>query len=959
MPRKYTAATVRGRMFRAAAPSLAATKDDNGQEYDENGRFGEGGGGKGGGGDKGEGKKGGGKAEEKFRERRQADAEKEMAERSAAREREDKEIQKDRDADDQERLERWEEETDEDIKKAIDREQDEVDKDRAAEDEERQAEREKEEDEWAEEYDAETERLWKEEGKKKGKADAARQPTGFRAAGGAARITAADGPDADGKPQLGTFAGLAYSGVPMEPGGWYGCIVVDLAGVKVPSQHRPVLRQHDEEQIAGHTTKVTVTAAGIEVEGVFSGQAEHVEKVTGPAKNGFQWQLSIGATPLRTEHLEAGKTSTVNGREVNGPLTISRETELKEISFVPLGADGNTSVAVSASRGKTVRKIYRARLKKALRAGLVKAGKYTAADIDKMSEDEAKAALNECMSAEGGDDDEDDEDDKPVVAKDDEDEDDKPVSAGARKFIAQQRKAFASESKRIERVQVVAKGHPALAARAVGEGWTAERTELEVNKAELAKLRAERPGAGVGGPIVYVTDKPEMNEAVLEAACLHAFRHQMKLDDDDFYHETAPDGKTRIRRVSAHLQQEAQRDFRGRYTDRVRQAAHDLFGNSSHPNYVSQFGLKPMLTAAGRGAGIAGRIDLGGESGVRDFLADWGDAQKRARITAEGASTVSISNVLANVMNKFALQGYLFTEQAWRKIFGIRPVNDFKPTKSVALLGDVMYKVIGPTGEIESASLGDQAFANQAQPFARSMTLPWVHIVNDDLSILSTVPQKMGQGAGLAINDSCWGLWARMAAGSVNGDDGNAFWRTTSSVAAAAAKAGTAYKPNKQSGAGSAFGDAGLKAGKALFDNQIDPNGNPLGYDGLTPILLHGPSLWRDVTAQMMAPAIVYGGASAANAPNANVWAGQMEPVMSRYVENASYVNTATGWWLCFNPAALPVVEIAFLNGVDTPAVLQAGPDYQFDRPGISVRGTIGFGVSQQNFRGGVFSVGA
>jgi hypothetical protein len=42
------------------------------------------------------------------------------------------------------------------------------------------------------------------------------------------------------------------------------------------------------------------------------------------------------------------------------------------------------------------------------------------------------------------------------------------------------------------------------------------------------------------------------------------------------------------------------------------------------------------------------------------------------------------------------------------------------------------------------------------------------------------------------------------------------------------------------------------------------------------------------------------------------------------------------------------VIEVAFLNGVDTPAVLQAGPDYQFDRLGISIRGTMPFGVNQQ-----------
>jgi hypothetical protein len=270
-----------------------------------------------------------------------------------------------------------------------------------------------------------------------------------------------------------------------------------------------------------------------------------------------------------------------------------------------------------------------------------------------------------------------------------------------------------------------------------------------------------------------------------------------------------------------------------------------------------------------------------------------------------------------------------------------------------------MFKQIGPTGELENASLGDQAFANQAYPFGRILTLPWTHIVNDDLSMLSSSPLKIGQGGGLALNDNIWTLWAAMAAGTVNGDDGNPFWRTTSATSAAAMRAGTAYKPNKTSGAGSALSAASLQTVKALFDNQTDPNGNPLGFDGMTPILLFGPSNWQTAMALMQAAGLVYGGGAEALQPNANVWMGQMEPVMSRYIENSNYVNSTTPFWVLFNPVALATIEVAFLNGVDNPAVLTAGPDYQFDKLGISIRGTMPFGSNQQNFRGGVYSVGA
>jgi len=789
------------------------------------------------------------------------------------------------------------------------------------------------------------------------------------ATGAACSIRAAEEGGEEGGKKLPSFTGRAYTGAPMKPGGWWTPIIVDLDGVKVPSQHRPALRQHSHEQIVGHTQSVQVSAEGIDVAGVFSGEPKHVESVVVPAQNGFQWQLSIGADPIRTEFLEAGEQTEVNGRTVTGPCTISRETELGEISFVPLGADGDTSATVSATKGG-LSMFAKAALKLAMKQGLM-GGKYSDEDIDKMSDDEAKAALKECMKAEEekkaeGDDDV-DADDEGSDTDTDVDADDEPAKAKAkaksgkksrfeaavqRKLKAARAEAAAEVRRQneirarcakfvgLDKVQVDGKNVD-LVAHAIEHGWTADQTELCAMRADRGRVTA---GVGVPGGLAYSTSTPQATEAVLEAAVLHALRHSFKLNDEDFYHESTPDGKGVMRRVPLYLQRQAQGEIHARYTDQVQQAAHTLF--------KGRITLKQVLIVAAQRAGMQVHFDLTSDVGVREYLQAW---DRSMRIQAEGASDTSISNILTNVMNKFALQGYLFTEQSWRDVCGIRPVNDFKPTKSINLLGDVMFRAIGPTGELEHAAIADQAFANQAAPFGRILTIPWTHIVNDDLSILGTAPQKVGQGAGLALNDQIWTLWKNMAAGTVNGDDGVAFWRTTSDIVTA----NKMYKPNKQSGGGSVFGDAGLKAAKALFDNQIDPNGNPLGFDGLTPILLHGPSLWRDVTAQMQAPTIVYGGATAALAPNANVWQGRLKPVMSRYIENSKYGNSTTAWWVLFNPVALAVIEVAFLNGVDTPAVLQAGPDYQFDRLGISIRGTMPFGSSAQNFRGGVYSVGA
>ena len=65
----------------------------------------------------------------------------------------------------------------------------------------------------------------------------------------------------------------------------------------------------------------------------------------------FPWQASIGAQVGAVDFVQAGKSVTVNGRTFDGPVHVARRTVLGEISFVDLGADGNTSATITAKEG--------------------------------------------------------------------------------------------------------------------------------------------------------------------------------------------------------------------------------------------------------------------------------------------------------------------------------------------------------------------------------------------------------------------------------------------------------------------------------------------------------------------------------------------------------------------------------------------------------------------------------
>ncbi len=753
-------------------------------------------------------------------------------------------------------------------------------------------------------------------------------PREFRATGSVS-IVAAKGED-----KLATFEGVAYTGAPMKPEGWWQPIIVDLQGVKVPSQHRPVLRQHDPEQIVGHTTEVKVTAKGIEVAGVFSGEPQHTAKVVHPASNGFQWQQSIGANPKRTEFLEAGETTTVNGREVTGPMTISRETEIGEISFVPLGADGDTSAKVTAQRGSTMSP-WHAPLKQ-LMADLRAAGgkkvrlaKYSDEDIDKMDKDEARANLRKCMKAADEEEEEDDEGKKSESAAQ------RALMAELEKGIQASREKYAGELERqaeIEkRVRAHGVGEIEVDGKKVHLVTHAIRAGLSANDAELLALRAARPGPGVGVPggLAYSTSTPEVSEAVLEAAVLEATNCEVLSEGffggthgerEHFHQPTA-------RRIKA--------EMRSRYPEQVQDTAHRLF--------KGRIGLQQLLTIVARQGGYDGR----------EVISDMNlgqVAEACMRIRADGGSTISIANVTANVQNKFLLQGYMYTEQAWSEVCNVKPVKDFKPTKSINLFGDTEFKDLGENGELANATLQDQAFANQVSTRGRIITLPRTSIINDDIGALGSVPMLLGRGAGLKLNRIFWTLWLNPGKDENGSTD---FYAASHTLAA-----GQQGNANYLSGGSSALSSSSLTSAVVLFDNQVDPVGNPLGLDG--EILVHGPDLQTTVWELMNSEFIVYGGASAAKQPSKNQWFQRFRPVKSRYINKSAFTGySTTAWWLIGNPAIIPVIEVAALGGVIMPTVQVAGPDFQFNILGITTRAFFDVGCNVQNFRGGLKSAGA
>lgn len=168
----------------------------------------------------------------------------------------------------------------------------------------------------------------------------------------AANAALAEG-DTVASPILPRFEMVANTGAAMRLQGWRYPVVIDLAGLSIPSQQRPIRMNHDANQGVGHTNAIAITNGQLTAGGLISRDTPAAKDVLNSGKNGFPWQASVGAAVDQYELIKDGQTTTVNGQTFEGPVYVVTKSTLGEISFVDLGADGNTKARVAAMGKET------------------------------------------------------------------------------------------------------------------------------------------------------------------------------------------------------------------------------------------------------------------------------------------------------------------------------------------------------------------------------------------------------------------------------------------------------------------------------------------------------------------------------------------------------------------------------------------------------------------------------
>lgn len=473
----------------------------------------------------------------------------------------------------------------------------------------------------------------------------------------------------------------------------------------------------------------------------------------------------------------------------------------------------------------------------------------------------------------------------------------KPAAAGEELSFDARMTKLRKEAERVDEIERIAINYMGMSAKKANIDACNDIRQKAIEKGLTAR-EAELQfllATRSGGPAIHIPSEPETNGKVLEAAVCVAGG----LDNIDKHFDE--------RTLSA-----ANKHFRGGI------GLNDLMMISAKRN-----GYRSISNS------VKGSI----QSVLRHAFSNTG-SEDGHNFTAgpAGPSTYTLPQILSNVANKFLRVGFEAVDSTWRSISAIRSVNDFKQITTATLTGALQYTAVPRGGEIKHGTIGETYYNNQANTYGQLIGIDRRDIINDDLGALTTVGRRMGRGGALGLNDVFWTVFLN--------NTGSFF---------------TAGNNNVSTGGGSALATAdgaAINAAEVKFMNQTDPDGKPIAVQ---PKIMLVPPTLRNTAARWMGSQLFIGSTGLGDS---NIYGGRYTVVSSPYMENSSYTGNGTAYWyLLADPQDMPVIEVVFLNGMQTPTVETS--DLDWNTLGISMRGYFDYGAALQEYRGGVRSAGS
>ena len=279
-------------------------------------------------------------------------------------------------------------------------------------------------------------------------------------------------------------------------------------------------------------------------------------------------------------------------------------------------------------------------------------------------------------------------------------------------------------------------------------------------------------------------------------------------------------------------------------------------------------------------------------------------------------SSSDFGQILIDVAHKSLLKGWETAAENFDQFTSHGTLTDFRPAKRVGL-GDFGHlPQVGEGEEYTYGTIGDEGASVALATYGQLFSITRQAILNDDMHLLTKIPEKMGKAARATIAKLVFALLT----GSAKAQDGKALFDAS----------------HKNTITNAVLDLANIDKGIQMMNGFVNASGEPLAIE---PEFMLLPTSMYTRGLQLIKSASVEG--ADANSGIINPLRDIVTPVKSARLQAADEKS-----WYLINKEA---IEVSYLDGIDTPYMEQQNG---FTVDGVSTKVRIDAGVNVIDYRG-------
>lgn len=279
-------------------------------------------------------------------------------------------------------------------------------------------------------------------------------------------------------------------------------------------------------------------------------------------------------------------------------------------------------------------------------------------------------------------------------------------------------------------------------------------------------------------------------------------------------------------------------------------------------------------------------------------------------------SSSDFGQILIDVAHKSLLKGWETATENYEQFTSRGILTDFRPAKRVGL-GEFGYlPEVSEGEEYTYGTIGDEGASVALATYGQLFSITRQAIINDDMHLLTKIPEKMGASAKATIAKLVFAL----ITGNATAQDGKKLFDSS----------------HKNTLTNAQLDVENIDKAIQLMNGFVNSRGEPLAIE---PEFMLLPTALHTKAKQILGSSSVEG--ADANSGIINPIRDIVDPIKSARLQ----IDDPKSWYLLNKEA----IEVSYLDGVDTPYIEQ---QHGFTVDGVSTKVRIDAGVNVIDYRG-------